>query len=955
MAYAAIISLKLTLQNTLLHPHRYSIPCEKRDIESLYEKLGVLQRFLEEYPSHQRNENETSLETRIRDAAYEAEDVMDFHIIYPASEGFLSFVIKSSNFVMHLVAAFKNDTHTLYQNKEMMGRTNIKLMVKKVDSLIAEVMMMIKEQTGLEIQGRSSGRSFKWIKIGKLIREDHEDFEPRNGLHQDSSRLVSSITKDIMVGFEDHLMEIKDQLAEESSTLKILSIVGMGGIGKTTLATHAYNDPYVVNHFDIRAWATVSQSYSIRDILLGMLDSMKILTKEMLEASDAQLKLFMYKYLKDRRYLIIVDDIWDTKAWDSLKMMFPDDNKRSRIMLTTQIAHVAEYASPSGTSPLQINPLKDEQSWMLLRAKVFGDEPYPLNLQEIGKTIARDCGGLPLSIVVIGGVLSKVEKTQVAWQSVAENVTSFVFSSGDQCSGVLRLSYNYLPQYLKACFLYMGVFPKSYEIGVSKLTKMWVAEGFLSPDEGRSPEDVAERCVEDLLDRNLILISKNNFKGKIKAFRIHDLLLDFCLEEAKKEKFLQIIKSRFSLFPPGLATERRISIHPMRKLVHYLIPFQFVSCTPYVRSLICIGQCSIDPGMLSVFKLLRVLDVTQVEFPEFPHQVLELVNLRYIALICHGNIPSSITKLWHLQTLIIVRNWPEESKYYLPVEIWTMAHLKHVRCDGGHLPDPSAAKFDIICRKKLVLEDLQTLSGLWNLVFTEELLQRIPNIKKIEVNYKSSHLKEWSDYQLENLANLRQLKALKIRVFFPVISLLQGLNSPTRFEFPLPASLNTLTLAGVGIPWGDLAIIGSLPNLEVLKLVDHACIGTEWKPNEEEFCKLKTLVLERLKLKHWEADSCHFPSLQRLIIRRCGELVEIPSGMGESPTLDMIELSGCQASVFDSAMKIREKQHSYGNYGFQVICPETSVWDSVAEVVTDVFWPPPRVIMFIPEPLIKIK
>ncbi|XP_073036483.1 putative late blight resistance protein homolog R1A-3 [Primulina eburnea] len=246
-----------------------------------------------------------------------------------------------------------------------------------------------------------------------------------------------------------------------------------------------------------------------------------------------------------------------------------------------------------------------------------------------------------------------------------------------------------------------------------------------------------------------------------------------------------------------------------------------------------------------------------------------------------------------------------------------MAHLRHVRCDEAHLLDPSAAKYDI-CRKTLVLEELQTLSRLWNLVFTEELLQKIPNIKKIDVEYESDYLNKWSDYQLENLGNLHQLKTLKICVL-PCLGVLVNLFNPSRFKFHFPTSLKTLILGGVGIPWHDLAIIGSLPNLEVLKLINCACLGTVWEPNEGEFCELKVLVLERLKLNHWEADHNHFPCLQRLVIRWCYGLVKIPSGMGDSPTLNMIELRGCKDSVFASANEIVEKQRSYGNDDFQVI------------------------------------
>ncbi|XP_073124723.1 putative late blight resistance protein homolog R1A-10 [Henckelia pumila] len=667
MAYAAVITLKLTLQQILLHPDTYSIPCEKKHIESFHEKLEFLQQFLEEYPYNKRNEKAISVETRIRDTAYEAEDFMDLHL---------------------------NNL-----SDSMMGQIiSIELMMEKVDSIIEEV-AKIKEQMGLEIkQGR-----------GSPMEEDTKTCkEPPNALSKDSSSSAKNL---IMVGFDEYLMQIKDQLTGESSALEVISIVGMGGIGKTTLATYAYNDPSVLYKFDVRAWATLSQSYTrVRDILLAMLDSMKILTKEMYQESGDQLRLHVYHNLKHRRYLITIDDIWDTNAWDYLKMMFPDDRTGSRILLTTRIADVAAYASPP-EAVHHISLLSDDQSWKLLCSKVFGDESCPLNLQEIGKTIAKNCRGLPLSVVVIGGLLSKVEKTQIVWQSVAKNVSSLVFSSDDQCADILRLSYNYLPQYLKPCFLYMGVFPKGHEIHVSKLTKLLVAEGFLRQGEGQFPEEVAQSCVEDLLDRSLLLMSKKDYEGKIKAFKIHDLLLDFCGKQAKDEKFLQITKSPANLhFRTVSESERRISIHRGEKFEFVYSCYVLDDSTSHVRSILCVGQCNIFSYLLLRFQLLKVLDATQTRFQYFPPQVLELVNLRYIALLCDGDIPASITKLCNLQTLIISGDRWRYSKNRLPMEIWLMVHLRHVKFDRVYLLDPCKANFDFYS-KHLVLKDLQTLSG----------------------------------------------------------------------------------------------------------------------------------------------------------------------------------------------------------------------------------------------------
>lgn len=907
MAYAALISLERTLEQILLFHDRYALRCEKQLLESLHEKVGFVLQFFEQYSSRKSDEMIACLERRIRDEAYQAQDFADFYLTNLFSWGSSSsFDVKAVSYLLPLVdAALKTGTFEHHFEKDLALRCHlVKIATENIDSVVVLV-AQIKEQLGLNLTRESDSITQHETEVfDKFSWRD--DFQSWNSLRAGLSKygmIGSSTGNNVVFEFDNHLIQIMEQLLNaQQSKLKVISIVGMGGIGKTTLATCVYTNPSVVYHFDIRALATVSQSYCTRDILLGVLDSMEKLTDETRQESDDQLKLHVYQNLKGRRYLIVIDDIWDAAAWDDMKTVFPDDNMGSRIILTTRIVDVAAYTGYSDHLH-HMSLLSDDESWILLRAKIFGTKPCPRNLQDIGKKIAQKCHGLPLSIVVIGGLLSKINMTREAWHVVAANVTSLVSSSDDNCLEILKLSYNYLPQHLKACFLYLGVFPEDYDISVSKLVKLWVAEGFLKHVQFQTIEDTAERYLEELVDRNLVYISKKNSEGRIKTCRMHDLLLAFCVKEAKYENFLQVSKWYASLFPGGSLSDRHLSIHPIEAFKYRCFPFYSMPSISYSRSLICMGQYCFPSSVFLRFKLLRVLDAIEVEFLRFPHEVLKLQNLRYIALTCEGDIPGTISKLWNLQTLIINQYFRRCGEIYLPMEIWKMAHLRHVQFVEAYLIDPIAANFDYH-GKHLVLEDLQSLSGICNLRLTEEMLQRIPSIKKLDISYDSLNCTEKavSNYHLENLVNLHQLKALKIHV---------SSISPTMFKFDFPPTLQTLTLSGCGIPWHDLAIIGSLPNLKVLKLKDHACLGTEWKPNEREFSQLKLLVLEALDLMHWKVDYNCFPSLQRLILHSCHELVEIPSAMGESQTLSMIELYECKASVLNSAQQILELQQSY--------------------------------------------
>ncbi|KZV52161.1 hypothetical protein F511_07116 [Dorcoceras hygrometricum] len=895
MAYAALVSLKHTVEQVLLQPHHCSTPFEKQRIEDFHSKLEYLLDFLENSPLRD-DERTANFERKVADSAYQAQDFFDIHLTSQLGPVNISQAkISAINSLRRYIAVVKGipelvREHDLALNRiSQLEKDDFEIMEDEFDSILEDA-ANIKELPGPH-----------------MVQES--DFRASNSSSPGSSKLGSS-SKNLIVGFEEQLLHIKDRLTGEPDELSIFSLVGMGGIGKTTLATNVYMDPYVACHFDIRVWVTVTQSYNVREIMLRVLDSMDKLTENIRGETEDRLVVYIYKNLKDKRYLVIIDDVWDTRTWDSLKFSFPNDDNGSRIILTTRLHDVAAYAGSSET--YKIPRLGAEVSWILLCAKVFGGESCPSELQEIGMKIARNCGGLPLSVMVIGGLLSKVKMTQDEWKKVAANVSSLVSSSGDHCSEILRLSYKYLPQRLKACFLYMGVFPEGYEIPASKVVNLWAAEGFLKQDGLSSLEEVAERCLEELIERSLILPYKRNYESKIKICKIHDLLVHFCVKQANVEKFIHVVKSYTNVLPQISHGQRRIIIHPttFKGLADLLYSIPSLSVG---RSLVILGQHDLPSPLFLNFRLLRTLDASQVSFHEFPPEILALSNLRYIAFKYKGNIPGSISKLQKLQTLIILQDYrlfERKVESYLPVDIWDMLHLRHVHFLQTYYLVPAGAP--------LILKDLQSLSGIRNLILSMDMLKRISNIRELEIDYDPlSWEKGFFYYHLENLVHLHQLTTLTINLW-----VLSGTNMTSGLNFSFPPSLKKLSLRGCEIPWHKLSVIGSLPNLLALKLRENACQGPEWEPNEGEFGKLEILVLQELDLMNWRADSEHFPRIQRLVIRNCRNLVEIPSGIGEISTITRIEVDNCCESVVVSAKEILRMQESLGNDGFQVVCSQ---------------------------------
>ncbi|KAL0318630.1 UNVERIFIED_CONTAM: Late blight resistance protein R1-A [Sesamum angustifolium] len=659
----------------------------------------------------------------------------------------------------------------------------------------------------------------------------------------------------------------------------------MGGMGKTTLARNLYDDSLVKDHFDVRAWVTISQTYLMHDVIQGLLADIGAVTKKGNSFQDST--QILWKSLKGRRYLIVLDDMWTTEVWDDLKRIFPDDVNGSRIMLTTRLLDVAVYATDSFSPPHQICLLDEEKSWHLFCQEVFGQEDCPPEFQEledIGKMIARNCNGLPLATSVVGRLLANSTMTREFWGYIAENVNSVAIENDEHCSEILSLSYNHLPHHLKPCFLYFGAFRGNYEIPVTKLIKLWIAEGFLRPARSKSLEAAAEGYLNDLIDRNLVIVRRRGSNGKTRTCTMHDLLRDLCKKEAQNENFLHIV-NRYSKISP-----RDMNNIPRRLIMHYDVTCFFFdervcntmeSTTLITRSLLCNGGILEALPFYKSFRFLRVLDLVTTDIMEIPFDFLFLVNLRYLAFsyLNFPVLPYKISLFWKLQTLIAqdlrIIIFRDSVGYYhkdTPPEIFHMAQLRHVQMSEIFLPNP------IDKENPIVLKDLETLSIIVDFICTEEVLRKFPNLKKLGVSYYTDSIEDWSAYNLKNLVRLSKLENLKCAFTWPPNeTFLPNLN--------FPQSLKKLTLIGSKLSWKYMSIIGSLPHLEVLKLRRFAFTGEVWEPVEGEFCRLKFLLIEETNLVQWIAENTHFPCLEHLIIRQCPDLEAIPSSIGDIATL----------------------------------------------------------------------
>lgn len=328
--------------------------------------------------------------------------------------------------------------------------------------------------------------------------------------------------------------------------------------------------------------------------------------------------------------------------------------------------------------------------------------------------------------------------------------------------------------------------------------------------------------------------------------------------------------------------------------------------TQHVNFLLCcpveLGECFHVGGSFDceTYKFLRVLDIESASIFSFPKEILNLVNLRYLAIQAEdGNPPTSISNLVHLQILII----SSRKNVFVPRSTWDMECLRHLYIKSGEkenlIEDVSSDR---------VLENLQTISGVCPSTSCVGILSRTPNLRKL--GFHGCLVSPLGVLEFPNICSLTCLETLKLsntKMYHSTVK------SCSLIMFP--ESLTRLTLSDTALNWNEIRTIGLLPNLDVLKLNVNACIGEIWGTSDMGlgFRKLKLLKLQDLDLVKWEASSGDFPRLQRLVVRGCSRLEEIPACIGEILTLELIEVSWCNESTAQSARRIQKEQERNGN------------------------------------------
>ncbi|KAJ1283262.1 hypothetical protein BS78_03G115200 [Paspalum vaginatum] len=756
-------------------------------------------------------------------------------------------------------------------------------------------------------------------------------------LNIDESRLVgvSEKTKSVMRLLEDGNL----------THLKVVPIVGFGGLGKTTLAVTIYKSPTVMG-IQSRAFLTVSQHYDLRILLQTLLRQFIPITRDPRSSGEemdplrgietwdiSELIGRCRTQLENKRYFIVLDDLWSPEDWAHLKVAFPDNEKQSRILITTRNVNVAESCCSDPHDLYNMEPLPFEESKKLLYNRVFKLDTCPPSyhdLEAMSDSILKKCGGLPLAIVSIGGMLARMKnKTRAEWEKVCDRLGSGLETNATigGMRRILSLGYHDLPYHLKACFLYLSVFPEDYEIKRGPLVRRWAAEGFISGIHESNLEEAAAKCLDEFVSRSIVTPTRVASTGLVRCCKVHDIMLEVITSKSIQENFISFIGNR-QYSAMGHDKIRRLSIHtdscggdkeqedPGTNFSH-------------TRSLLIL-RCSKKPLPISFahLKLLRVLDLEGCQWlsNEDLKKICKLTLLRYLCLRRTNvtQLPKLVGRLNELVTLDVrdtsIRDLPEtitwlgKLKHLLGGRYRHWTRISRVKIFEPHhaLRIPRGLR-NMTCIQKIAHVDIASSSHAMEEVGA---LSQLTKLCAINHEFGGEKWKPFAASLNMLRESIQHLSIIHCRHKDMGLEIFLNLESPPVFLEkmylwgklsvlpPWILSLNYLTDLSLRENFLDgelLRQLGKLPSLVSLKLYHASFMGTKLWFEQGLFPRLKQLIVDNAP----NLDELRFDggasNLERLTLAFVREPAEGIFGIKELLRLREIDFFG--VIIFDSLVE----------------------------------------------------
>ncbi|KAH0720504.1 hypothetical protein KY290_005450 [Solanum tuberosum] len=853
----------------------------KKDLEMLTQNVSLIQAFIHDAERRQVDDQAVKLWLkRLEKAAENAENVFDefrYESIKRQVKIHKNPMLKVSDFI----------SHTTFKSK----------MSRKINTINEEL--------------RDINKLSKYLGLQSLM------VPPRQILPiRETDSVVVALD---VVGRDNDVAEIKRMMLNirDDVVLCTIPIVGMGGLGKTTMAKSIFNDEKIEKYFEKRVWLCLPEMLETKSFLQLILES---LTKRKVEVQSRDIIVKMLQdELAGRKYLLVLDDLWNVNStlWvefvDTLRGM--NTSRGNFILVTTRMEQVASTVATVG--PHRLEKLAKDHCWSIFKQRAFVDEQVPEEIVIMENRIVEMCQGLPLAASVLGGLLRNKEKHE--WQAILDGnplVTGEDDNEENSVKKILKLSYDYLPSpHLKKCFAYFAMFPKDFEFDKDQLIQLWMAEGFLHPcQETTVMEDIGNKFFQLLLRNSLLQNVKLDEHNNITHYKMHDLVHDLAGD---------ILKSKLS-DPKGDGPEDLSQVRyfgwdsPSDQIVNINEPGRL--CTLFWR-------INISEDMLLSFKFLRVLNLSCSGIKELSAKIGKLIHLRYLDLSNTKIIalPNSICELYNLQTFRVDRCYP------LPYEMGNMISLRHIYCHSrsqsqmplnmGQLTCLQTLQyFNVGLEKGRRIEELGRLKNLrgelrinhLQLVRSREearttYLQEKSNIYKLSYVWfrdEPEGCETIDEHVLDGLQPHPNLKTLLVEDYL-------GTRFPSWFSEESLPNLVKLTLSGCK-RCKEIPSLGQLKFLQHLKLIGlpelefigPTFCGVEVNDNGscskiQVFPSLKVLLLENMhSLTEWKGVELipttsgvrMFPGLEKLRISNCPVLKSTPNQFEILRELEIVEV-----------------------------------------------------------------
>ncbi|KAJ1276951.1 hypothetical protein BS78_05G256100 [Paspalum vaginatum] len=659
--------------------------------------------------------------------------------------------------------------------------------------------------------------------------------------------LVHRTNMSLLVGIDERRDAVTRMLADDGGGMsarktKVVSLLGFAGVGKTTLAKATYDQ--LKQEYKWRAFVSVGQKPDLAKVFKDILFHLDRVMYEQVHSRQKGADYLiseLLEFLRDKRYLIVVDDVWETKTRRRIIEVLPENNIGSRILITTRNSEV------SVGEVYKVQPLSEDKSKTLFYTRVFGVDDNCLDneQQKVSKfahKILRKCGGVPLAIITMGSLL--VGKSMQEWIEVCNSI-GFQDKDKEQLDDtmwILSLSYYDLPSHLKTCLLYLSVFPENYLIKKDSLIWMWIAEGFVKAKPGIGMFDIGEGYFNDLINRNLIQPVEEKESRIVEGCVVHDMILDLIRSLSREANFATVSDNGEETLL-GSSDARRLALQN-RVLVDTHHNHNNHKDNARARSFI-VFRCSFGSWVpLQSFKFLRVLCLEGCRRVYFDEHVGDLLHLRCLVVrnAYFFKLPREIGALkfvlvLYLEGIELFLEDNRDASGSLPSSVGMLTRLVCLRVWGTSLPSG------------LIIKDLTSLQELKidlgdDDTFISQLVKDLGNLRELrELKISGKLMDERTQSDLfKSLGNLHKMQRLELLGGFDCCN--QGLLSyidPSH----LP-NLSHLSLTLVRVDDQCLKILGGLPELCYLQLFTwggRATIAATATDTHGYFLKLRSCLL----------------------------------------------------------------------------------------------------------------